>query len=357
MIEGSPRILIIRLSSIGDVVRVMPAMHALRDFYPNARIDWAVERKSAGILKGHPDLDALIVYERVGTGLQKFIDFYDFLRRLRRNQYDLVIDFHGIFKSGLASLASGARERHAFAHPRGQELSPLCANRHVKLPSQSLNRVEENLALIEPLVGRPKKVDFAMWVPPEVHDSIDVYFEDQFGGGKFVAALHAPVERRAKQWPLERFAELADFLLSDGRFDVILSYGPGQRSIAEQIIALTRRKPSLAPETPDLMHYAWLIHRCHLYVGGDTGPMHIATAMGTPVVAIFGGTPPDKHQPYGTPCEVLYAGPERNSILGIDAESVYDACIRLMAGGPGNDGSVARQSARPVKADDAGQQE
>jgi len=342
MKDGSPRILIIQFSAIGDVVRVLPAMHALRDFFPSARIDWAVERKSASVLLSHPTIDELHVFERDPAKSWKYNvnQFRLFLSHVRGVKYDIVIDFHGTWKSGYVSFRTGARERYVLSGPMAKKArrsrgGGVFGNRRVQLESAKLNRVEENLKLIEPLAPIPKSLNYSIYVPPEVHDYIEDYFDETFSGGKLVVGLHAPMDKVEKRWPLKRFAELADMLLADGRFEVMLTFGPHQQDIADEVQRLSRRKPELAPETKDLRHYAWLIHRCDLYVGGDTGPMHIAAAVGTPVVAVFGGTEPTKHRPYRLPSEIVYAGDSGgesdNPMSQITGEMVYDACVRMLA--------------------------
>jgi len=339
MTGGTPRILIIRLSSIGDVVRVLPALHILRDAYPDAQIDWAVEAKSANIVKEHPALDNLHVFHRPEGRLKGAREFLAFCRRIRQMRYDMVMDFHGIGKSGLITAFTGARKRYGFARPRSQELSYLFTNRKVALESPDLNRVRENLALCEAVAPRYSWPNVTIFVPPDVQDHVNTFFEEAFDGGKLVVAMHAPVDRKEKQWPLEHFAALADMLLADGRFEVLLTWGPGQFDIVEKVAAKCRRAPIVAPETDDLKHYAWLVHRADLYFGGDTGPMHIASVMGTAVVAVFGGTNPAKHAPYRQPYEILYVPPEgkNNSrsvaerLRLISPEMGYDACVKLVS--------------------------
>jgi lipopolysaccharide heptosyltransferase I len=326
MIDGSPRILIIRLSSIGDVVRALSVAHMIREAYPRARIDWAVERKAADIVEGHHALDQVWVYARP-TRLSKAIgDFLAFCRQVRRNRYDVVLDLHGVFKSGLISAMSGARDRYAFARPRGQEGSHLFANHKVQLPTGPLNRVEENLLLCEAIAPRSARLDMTIYVPPEVQEQVNHFYEETFAGGKRVVAMHVPVEREEKRWPATHFAALADMLLSDGRFEVLVTWGPGQFDTVQEVLASMRRRPVVAPETPDLKHYAWLIHLADLYFGCDTGPMHIAAAMGTPVVAVFAATDPAQHEPYKHPCILLKVGPHESAVT---PEMAYDACLRM----------------------------
>ncbi len=343
MINGVPRILIVRLSAIGDVVRVLPALHALRNRYPNAQIDWAVEPKSYEILSGHPALDQIHLFERTGGILRNTGAFLAFCKLIRENKYDWVIDFHGIAKTGLLTRLSGAKLRYGFSRPRAQELSFLSTNKKTNLVSRYMNRIEENLELVKCLEAKAHSLDVTIDIPDDVEDTIEAYFQQTFHGAKKVVAVHAPVDRPEKQWPIEYFAQLADMIMRDGRYEVLLTWGPGQRETVDAVIRLSRNKPHVAPETPDLKHYAALVAQCDLYFGGDTGPMHIASAMDTPVVAVFGGTHPAQHAPLRQPSRVLYAGPEipTRSIDKENAEALfreitpelaYDVCVEALHG-------------------------
>ncbi len=332
------RILIIRLSSIGDVVRTLPVLHGLRAACPSAQVDWVVERKSAAILEGHPCLDNLIVFERSKGFFQAAKQFLSICGRIRKARYDLVLDLHGILKSGVLAGFSRAPDRVGFARPRSREGSSLFLNKRVRVSSDSLTRVEENLELCRAVVNRFVAPPITIYVPSETQDSVNHFFDETFDSGKYVVAVHAPVGRPEKQWPLEHYCAVCDMLLADGRFEVMLTWGPGQLEGARKVLERARRHPVLAPETPDLKHYAWLVHRADIYLGGDTGPMHIASAMGTPVVAIFGGTDPLKHAPYRPPYELLSLNSDpgfarmrpEERLQRITPAMAYDACVRLI---------------------------
>jgi len=343
VIAGSPRILVVRLSAIGDVVRVLPALQILREAYPQAHIDWIVERKAADVVEGHPALDGVIVFERPDGAWQSSRQFAGLCRDIRNKRYDIVVDFHGILKSGLITAASRAKQRVGFKRPRSQEGSTLFYTATVGVPLDQLNRAEENLRLCQALAPGARWPAPVIYVPIEVQESVHAFTDAEFDSDKLVVAMHAPVERAEKQWPLERFAALADQLLADGRFEVLLTWGPGQFGVVEEVLSRMRRKAAVAPEMPDLKHYAALVARCALYVGGDTGPMHVAAAMGTPVVAVFGGTHPAQHAPFLLPHKVLYAGavagPNTNGtaaaqarLLAVSPDDAYEACIAQLFG-------------------------
>jgi ADP-heptose:LPS heptosyltransferase len=197
--------------------------------------------------------------------------------------------------------------------------------------------VEENMRLCGAGDHHHDWPAIAIAVPEEVQDYVDHYVDATFDGGKLLIAMHVPVTRPEKRWPLGHFAELSDMLLADGRFEVALTYGPGQSTCAREVAERSRRYPHIAPDMPDLKHYAWFVGRADLYFGGDTGPMHIAAAMGTPVAAVFGGTDPKQHRPYRVPQEILYrpeAGKSAAARLeAITPEEAYDACVRLATQG------------------------
>lgn len=333
------RILIIRLSAIGDVVRALPVLHVLREAYPDAQIDWVVERKSASILEGHPYLDNLLVFERGGALLKAAGQFVALCARIRKAHYDIVLDLHGILKSGLIAGCSRAARRIGFASPRSQEGSHFFLNERVAVDLERLDRVEENLLLCRNLTRQQGRPSILIYVPRDTQESVDLFFDETFDSGKQVVAVHAPVDRPEKQWPLPYYSALCDLLLADGRFEVLLTWGPGQLNTTREVLENARRSPVLAPELPDLKHYAWLVHRSNLYFGGDTGPMHVASAMGTPVVAVFGGTDPTKHAPYRKPYALLSApgapdfGPARpeERLRRITPEMAYDACVDILS--------------------------
>lgn len=334
MLNGVPRILIVRFSAIGDVVRVLPALHGLRIAHPHAQIDWVVEPKSAAIIEGHPDLDRVLTFSRPKEFRAAIAAFWQLCREVRDSRYDIVIDFHGILKSGFLTGFSGAPQRIGFSRPRAQEGSWLFYTRRHDLHAQDLNRVQENIALAKEITPKISTLEALIFVPEDVQETVDEYVDSNFHGGKQIVVVHVPVDRREKRWPDSHFSELIDLLLGDGRFEVLLTWGPGQFSEVERVVRACKRAPVVAPETPDLKHFAWLVHRCDLFFGGDTGPMHVAWAMGTAVVAVFGGTDPAKHAPMRKPYEILQGSGSTPAerLQSVTAEHAYDAIVRVATG-------------------------
>ncbi len=342
MIGGHPKILIIRLSAIGDVVRVLPAAHAIRRAYPAAQIDWVVEAAAADILQENPALDRVLVFDR-GQGLvRSIVLFWLMMNKLRDQHYDIAIDFHGILKSGLLLAATRAKRRIGFAPPRAREQAHRFANEHTELSSAILNRVNENLELCNSIctVEASDPIDFE--IDQRFNENVFRFIMDRRADKPWLVLVHAPVERPEKRWPADRFASLINLLHEDGRFDVLLTHGPGQGPMLTPILRGCQKQPILPPPCETLREFAGLAAMVSLYIGVDTGPMHIAAAVGTPVVAIFGGTDPKMHAPVGAPSITLGGvSLEQNtdrvplakaeSVLdGVSPEEVFQSAVRLL---------------------------
>lgn len=342
LLENINRILIIRLSSIGDVIRVIPAMESLKIAYPDALIDWVVEKKSADVLIDHPCLNECIVFERGNRITTSTKRFFRLCKLIQDKKYELVLDFHGIIKSGLISWFTQAKYRYSFAPPRAQEFSHLFATHKVYLPSDViLSRVEENFELIKAVGAQPVDYWRGIEIPITIEEEIENFLHNHIETDKELILIHPPVERPEKQWPLEYFAQLGDLLISDGRFEVMLSWGPNQLKIVKQVSELMKHKVHIAPETPTLKHLASLISHSKVFISGDTGPMHLAWIIHHPLIAIFGGTNPLQHAPKGPKCIYLYKGPvpfprkmslpqAQEALKSITPEEVYESVIKLI---------------------------
>ncbi len=305
MIGGHPKILIIRLSAIGDVVRVLPAATAIRQAYPSAQIDWVVESAATDILQENPSIDQVFVFERTPHMIQSIARFLSLQSLLRDQRYDIAFDFHGIFKSGLLLFATRAARRISFAPPRARELSHRFANERILLSSPIMNRVDENLELCNTVIESDIDSSLSGYIDKQINEDVFAAITKQRSRKPWFVLLHAPVDRPEKRWPNNRFAELVNLLLADGRFDVALTHGPGQENMLAPILAGCDHRPIVPPPCATLREFAALVSMASLYIGVDTGPMHIAAAVGTPVIAVFGGTDPRMHSPVGAPSKVL----------------------------------------------------
>src|SRR5215216_3228521 len=290
------RILFVKLGSIGDVVHTLPALAAVRRAVPGAKISWVVERRAAEILRDNPLLETLIEVDT--KGLRRWPLSGETLpatrrqlRRLRASPFDLSIDFQGLLKSALVSRLSGARRRAGFSREHLREpAARFLLTETVRVPAR-LNVIRKNLALASGALGveLPSAADtleFPVHVSPlHAREADEVV---QAAGERFTI-LNPGGGWPTKLWDASRFGELADALLVNHGLRSVVTYGPGERELAERVVAASRVGAAHAA-SPSLKGFYELARRAAVYVGGDTGPTHLAVAAGAPVVGLFGPT-------------------------------------------------------------------
>lgn len=296
--KGCRRILIVKLSSIGDVVHTLPALRALRRGFPEAEIDWLVEGPSSSILKYHPFLTNIHIFKK-GRFLngpfrpQDVRDLFGLIKTLRERRYDMVIDFQGLLKSGLLTFLSGGRMRVGF--DRTREFSYLFLNHKLPPYDPDLHAVDRYMEIPRSL-GCPGDVEFHIPILEEDKRRIDVFLKGN-GINRFI--LVNPWARwKSKLWGEERFSSLCD-ALTEGGLKVILVGGKEAIPYSRRIGARSRREIFDLTGKTNLRELAYLARLSQLFVTTDSGPMHIASAMGTRVVALFGPTSPKRTGPYG----------------------------------------------------------
>jgi len=314
MSDSQQKILIIRLSAIGDVLRVLPALQVLKERRPHAHIAWVVEEAARDILAAHPDIDEVIVFPKSellrkltcrrewGAGLK---ELFLFVRDLRRRRFDLVFDFHGLLKSGLISLLSGARERVGFTMRFTKECNWLCNNRRFALHQQRVSRIDRNLELLKrwglDISHRPPVIH----VPPRDREVIQTFFKQQrIDFRRPVIAVHPGTSPTTpyKRWEAYRYAVVADKIIEGHAAQVIFTWAGQERDMITSITDLMKYRAIVAPPTENLCQLAEIFRQADLYLGSDTGPMHLAAFVGIPVVALFGPTDHVVNNPYvGTP--------------------------------------------------------
>jgi len=318
---------VIRLGAVGDVVRTLPAFRSLRAGYPRARISWLVERKAAGALVGQPGIDEVLIFPREelvahlrrGSLPSLVREVRRFQRELRGRRFDLVVDFHAILKSGVIALASGAPLRVGYSRPVARELTWLFANRRARLVSRHVSRFERNAALVRFLgleVGweqggagneSSSSPTPLLSLDPDALSRIDAWL----GDGPPPIAIHPGTSESTpyKRYTVEGYAQVAQALNEGGRGPpIIVTAGasPGEQTLAREVVGASRGAARLGPETPAFADLAALYSRSRLFVGSDTGPLHVASLVGTPVVQILGPTDPVQNAPYaGTPSRLV----------------------------------------------------
>jgi lipopolysaccharide heptosyltransferase I len=286
------RILLVRLGALGDLVHALPAAAALRERYPAAGIDWIVDRRHRPFLDLVPILDRRIVWETAaGLGVSVAI-----IRELRSARYDAALDLQGLLKSAVLARLSGAQRVVGFAAGHLRERTAHPFYRESCDPTPAIHVVDKNLALAAHIGGSPHVRRFpidipASAVPDQVRSGLDVASEGRF------AIINPGAAWPNKQWPPERFGEVARFLRERHGLPAAVMWGPGEERLARDIVATSGGAASLAPPTT-LSDLVALVHAACLVVAGDTGPLHIAAAVGTPVVGIFGPTNPARNGPW-----------------------------------------------------------
>lgn len=305
--EAGTRILIVKLSSLGDIVHALPVPGALRARLPGARLAWAVEKKWLPLVARHPDLDE--VFSVDALGLRRQPHRWSELRRqvgaVRAFRAQWALDLQGTVKSAVVTFASGAAYRVGLAGPeRRERLAGLAYNLPVE--PHSRHKVEQLLelaAMVEPRPGdpAPSPPRFPMPIPPEVQAEVDEWISDN-RVGEF-AFLSPGGGWASKRWPSERYAALAEILERRHGLAAVLNRGPDERDMDDAYRRANVIRARLF--SGDVEHLAAMLRRARLVVGGDTGPLQLAAALGTPTVALFGPTDPARNGPYSSCSRVI----------------------------------------------------
>jgi ADP-heptose:LPS heptosyltransferase len=290
-----PRILIIRLSAIGDVIHGLPVLCALRAALPNAFLGWVVEGRAGDLLEGHPAIDALVRVPRRWLKLPR--EVWRLRQRLRELAFETTIDLQCLTKSGVAAWLSGAPRRIGKAGADARELSRWFQNELV--PCGGNHVIDHYLELLRPLGIRSPAVRFDLPERPVDSRPVDAFLQDQgLSGGPF-ALLNPGAGWPAKMWPAERYGQLAYYLATKHGLPSVAAWGGNEeRPLAEAIVAASRGHARLAPPT-SMTELAALCRRASLFVGSDTGPMHLAVAVGPPTISLHGPSRADWCGAYG----------------------------------------------------------
>ena len=307
-------ILIVKLSAIGDVVHTLPLLEVLRKNLPDARIDWLIEEEASEIIKGHAALNRVIVSRRklwqknfVGSGRRPAIlkEIISFLKELRSEHYDLVIDIHGLFKSGL--LTGLARGRRKIGFTWAREGSTLFLSEPPFFEDQYRQHAIERYLKTVNILG----CDVASWngripVDDSHRKTMDRLFRKNDLNGKRIAAINPMAKWDTKLWEPDRFSRLADRILEELGMRVLFTGSKHDQPIIQEICSGMRNEGAvnLAGQI-GLKELASLYTRCDVLITTDTGPMHIAAAMNCPVIALFGPTAPWRTGPYGNGHKVI----------------------------------------------------
>lgn len=348
--DHRPRILICRLSHIGDCILTLPMVRALRKARPDAWIAWATENPSPQLLNDHPDLNEVI---KIPKGwLKKPGTILSVRRELKKRAFDIAIDPQSLAKSAMLARVSGAAVRIGFRGEYGRELSTWFNNRTVQPVSSHL--VDRSLELLGELGIEPEgEPEFDLPIRETAHCYIDQFLNERgINDSRFVVA-NPGASWPSKRWEPERFGELAHRLHEHTRLNTIVTWaGEEELEMAMSICAGSDGTAILAPKT-DLQQLASLLQRSELFIGCDTGPLHLAAAVGTVCVGLYGPTRPQDSGAYGRQHYALQneyqsgtSRQRRNStnqaMRTISVTQVLDACCRALAAARLSDTDAAR---------------
>jgi len=346
----TPRLLVVRLGSLGDIVHALPAVASLRAAFPEARIDWLVEARWQELLELNPDLSNVIgvdtrAWRRAPLRVATWRSLAGLMDTLRQAKYDTAIDFQGLYKSAILAKLSRALRRLGFEKKFSKESGAARFYTEAVRPLENTHVIEMNLALARAAGGGETPMRFPLPITPEDDAAVERMLEKDHlrefvilspGGGW-----------GSKCWPVERYALVHNALARERGWRTVINAGPGEEHLVSEFMAQARvtRPVHL---TLTLRQLVALIRRARLLISGDTGPLHLAAALGTPVVGLYGPTDPVRNGPYSQRAVVLHhrelatitykhENKPSPALLAITVEEVVAAANRCLpaAGRPG----------------------
>ena len=340
------KVLIVKISALGDVVHALPVLAYLKSADPDMKIDWLVEQSFAPFLEDHPLINNLY---RVNikawrkSGLQSSVrDTFGIIRDVRKVKYDCVLDLQGNAKSGLFTLTSGAPLRFGFDRDSAREsLNLLATNRKVSLSEGDFHINDRSLAIAK--AAFPEGTVPQEAGPLPVDDEARLEVEKKLAAVNFVdvsvVVLHYGTTWVTKHWPLVSWQRLAKRLIDELGIRPVLTWGNEKELAAVQSIQRECNDQAVIWPRGDLKELTALLARADLVVGADTGPIHIAAAVGTSTVSIFLVTDPRRNAPRGrdhsyvaadmdcTPCLRKECDSAHECGLSVSVNTVYDMII------------------------------
>ena len=341
-LPSHPRILLVKLSSFGDVLHALPTLEALRAAYSAAHITWLVEAAYAPLLSGHPALDEVWIAPRLRPGEwfsgSNPVRLRRLVQQLRARPFDLVLDVQGLLKSAVwVALAKSPRK---VGYDRTRELSYLALTERVPPFDPEAHAVNRYLNLAHYLEAPPTLPAFRLGLDAETNISALIPNDP----GRPLAVLHPGARWASKLWPPASWATLAAWFHGQG-FGVAVTGSAADRELVADIV-----RQSLAPLVnlagrTSLAELAGVLRRAQLAVTTDTGAMHLAAALGTPVVALFGPTAPWRTGPFGPGHQVARLGlpcspcfkrqcPDPRCLTDLTPEMVAAACEKILSARP-----------------------
>lgn len=316
MSSAPQRVLVIRLSAIGDVVNTLPAVALLRRALPDALLGFVVEDRARDVIVGHPLLDRTYVFprkrwrgmlRRPGSWRELAREVRTFARELRAVPWDVALDVQSNLKGAAFAFASGAARRIGFARGHDYELNHLLSTDQVVPPADRPHRVDKFASLPGAIGVAGDTREYVLPQDAAARERIAAWCAREGLAPQSFVVLHPGTSDHGaeKRWPAESFAALAGAIARELHRPVVVTFGPGEEDLAERVRALSDGAARLAPPTASLLELVELLRLAAAFVSADTGPMHLAAAAGVPCVALFGPKDPAVYGPYGAGHVVL----------------------------------------------------
>ena len=295
-ISNAPSILIILMGSLGDVARGLCLVSHIKNHLPASRVSWLIEKRRTDMVSFHPQLDKVIVFDR-SRGVS---GVWDLFQSLRREHFDIVLDLQRILKSGFFSLLAGAGRRIGFHRRNSKEMNWVFNNEHIPYYSENRSKLDHYLMFTEQLgLPKPETLDFGLAtldvnrrVPPRVAEIQNTFIAVIMGSSW-----------ESKDWNFEGYHNFVKYIIQNQNRPVVLLGGNSQMDLAEKLVEKLNSPQLMNLTGNSLLEMTAVLKAAAAAVGPDSGPGHLAAAVGTPYVTLFGPTPAIRHAPYG--CEHL----------------------------------------------------
>ena len=291
---ANPRVAIVMLSAIGDAVHVLPVANALKRAVPGMKLTWVIQPVPHKLVHNHPAIDEFIIFRR-RRGLTALGQFLSVRRELRRHQFDLVIDLQVYLKAGILTWFTPAPTKLGFDRARARDLNWLFTTQ--RIPPHPVQHVQDQYFEFLHFLGvSPEPVIWGLRFTDEERQVQREFFAEV---EKPVCSVVVGSSKPKKDWPPERYAELLEIIEGEFGFQTVLIGGPAprERATAAEVARLTRAQP-LNELGDNLRRLMYLLDGSDVLVSPDTGPLHIARALETPVVGLYGYTNPKRTGPY-----------------------------------------------------------
>jgi lipopolysaccharide heptosyltransferase I len=341
MSEPLEKILIIKPSSLGDIVLALPALAALRKSFPRAKISWLVRPEFAPLLRGHPQLDEIIHFDRRYLGRAwrdpaAMKELLSLAARLRKCGFDAVLDLQGLFRTACLGWLSGCRRRFGMADAR--EMAHVFYTHRICRDSDNVHVVDYYLKIARAAGAGCGDVEFVL--PDTSGDAGDIIERSGLSPGRYVVLVPTSAHR-SKCWPAGKFAALAERIVSESALSVAAVGTAAEKPLVERLCDIAKVAVTNLAGLTNLEELVAVLRSSAAVVSNDTGPGHIAAALGGPVVLIFGRSNPARVAPYGRMDCVAAVEPDsrgtrhtsraaRHDVKAVTVEEVYEKLRRQL---------------------------